>query len=77
MTGNSHHLGSIPNPTIFRAIKEAIPDAGSRSPQEVLEYVRDDTLRAAEAKPIEAGVSDGMQGPYTENPSKTTPEKPA
>ncbi len=76
MTGNSHHLGSIPNLAILRAIKEAIPDAGSRSPQEVLEYVRD-TLRAAEAKPIEAGVSDAMQGPYTENPSKTTPEKPA
>jgi hypothetical protein len=36
---------------ILRAIKEAIPNAGERSPQEVLEYVRD-TLRAAEAKVI-------------------------
>lgn len=53
---------------ILRAIKDSIPDADARSPQEVLEYVRD-TLRAAEAKPIEAA--------HTENPSKTTPEKPA
>ena len=37
---------------ILRAIKEAIPNAGERSPQEVLEYVRD-TLRAADAKVIE------------------------
>ena len=37
---------------ILRAIKDSIPDADARSPQEVLEYVRD-TLRAAEAKPIE------------------------
>ena len=36
---------------ILRAIKEAIPNAGERSPQEVLEYVRD-TLRAADAKVI-------------------------
>ena len=32
---------------ILRAIKDSIPDADARSPQEVLEYVRD-TLRAAE-----------------------------
>ena len=38
---------------ILRAIKEAIPNAGERSPQEVLEYVRD-TLRAADAKVIES-----------------------
>ncbi len=40
---------------ILRAIKEAIPNAGERSPQEVLEYVRD-TLRAAEAKVISVCV---------------------
>jgi hypothetical protein len=38
---------------IFQAIREAIPEANSRSPAEVLEYVRD-TLRAADAKLIEA-----------------------
>jgi hypothetical protein len=37
---------------ILRAIKDSIPNANSRSPTEVLEYVRD-TLRAAGAKPIE------------------------
>ena len=36
---------------ILRAIKEAIPNAGERSPAEILTYVRD-TLRAAEAKVI-------------------------
>lgn len=38
---------------ILRAIKDAIPNANSRSPTEVLEYVRD-TLRAAQAKQITA-----------------------
>ena len=38
---------------IFQAIRECIPDANSRSPAGVLEYVRD-TLRAADAKLIEA-----------------------
>jgi Family of unknown function (DUF5681) len=38
--------------SILRAIKDSIPDANSRSPTEVLEYVRD-TLRAADAKVIE------------------------
>jgi hypothetical protein len=37
---------------ILRGIREAIPNAGDRSPAEVLSYVRD-TLRAAEGKPIE------------------------
>jgi hypothetical protein len=36
---------------VLRAIKEAIPNANSRSPTEVLEYARD-TLRAADAKTI-------------------------
>jgi hypothetical protein len=39
---------------IFQAIRECIPDANSRSPAEVLEYVRD-TLRAADAKPLIEG----------------------
>ena len=38
---------------ICQAIRECIPDANSRSPAGVLEYVRD-TLRAADAKLIEA-----------------------
>jgi hypothetical protein len=42
---------------IFRAIREAIPDANARSPAEVLEYVRD-TLRAADAKPISYGTGE-------------------
>jgi hypothetical protein len=37
---------------VLQAIKQAIPDASSRSPTEVLEYVRD-TLRAADAKVVE------------------------
>jgi hypothetical protein len=37
---------------ILAAIKQSIPDANSRSPAEVLAYVRD-TLRAADAKLIE------------------------
>ena len=38
---------------IFQAIRECIPEANSRSPAEVLEYVRG-TLRAADSKLIEA-----------------------
>jgi hypothetical protein len=38
--------------SILRAIKNSVPNANSRSPTEVLEYVRD-TLRMAVAKPIE------------------------
>ena len=38
---------------ILQAIKEAIPDANSRSSTDVLAYVRD-TLRSADAKLIEA-----------------------
>jgi hypothetical protein len=38
---------------ILQAIKQAVPDASSRSPADVLGYVRD-TLRAADAKMIEA-----------------------
>ena len=37
---------------ILRAIKEAIPEADSKTPQEVLEHVRD-TLRAASATTID------------------------
>jgi hypothetical protein len=39
---------------ILRAIKVALPEANSRSPTQVFEYVRD-TLRAADAKLIEPG----------------------
>jgi hypothetical protein len=42
---------------VLQAIKQAVPNASSRSPSEVLEYVRD-TLRAAEAKVIETVPAD-------------------
>ena len=42
---------------ILRAIKEAIPDAGSRSPAEVLSYVRD-TLASVAAKTIESDCTE-------------------
>jgi hypothetical protein len=38
-----------------QAVKQALPDANSRSPTEVLEYARD-TLRAAVAKLVEAPI---------------------
>ena len=53
---------------ILRAIKESVPDADSKSPQEVLSYVRD-TLRAADAKVIEPS--------HTENPTNGAAQKPA
>jgi len=42
---------------ILRAIKEAIPDAGSRSPAEVLSYVRD-TLASVAAKTIDSDCTE-------------------
>jgi hypothetical protein len=52
---------------IFQAIKQALPDAGSRQPGEVLLFVAD-AIRAHGAKPIEA---------HTESPLNGTGEKPA
>ena len=44
------------------AIREAIPDANSQSPQAVLEYVRD-TLRADQAKTVGATVRIRIRNP--------------
>jgi hypothetical protein len=52
---------------ILRAIRDCIPNAGQRSPTEVFQYVLE-ALNAHDAKLIEG---------HTENPSKTTSEKPA
>jgi hypothetical protein len=46
---------------ILRAIRDSIPDASSRSPTEVLEYVRD-TLGAAGAKTIDVPVAKPVAG---------------
>ena len=53
---------------VLRAIREAIPDASNRPPNEVFQHVPE-TLRSAEAKLIEST--------HTENPSEMTVQKPA
>lgn len=52
---------------IFQAIKQALPDAGSRQPGDVLQFTLE-AIRAAGAKTIDA---------HTENPLNGTDEKPA
>ena len=46
---------------ILKAIRESVPDADLKSPQEVLSYVRD-TLRAASATTIEASSDKQTDG---------------
>lgn len=53
---------------VLKGIRESIPNAGERSPAEVLAYVAQ-AVRAHDAKVIEPA--------YAENPSKFEDEKPA
>jgi hypothetical protein len=64
----ARHIGGLSSQDmeIFRAIKEALPDANQRPAGEVLEYTLA-ALRAYDAKTID----------YTENPSELSSKKPA